>query len=354
MLWLSPWMRPLARVQAEALQRRGVQVLLVTTDAHPESDTARDYELVLDTRLRTLSTWPASLAARRRILDFAADIAVTELVHDPRWIAFAGRLPRVQIVHDDVLRDPGERLPSLKQSVFTRWAASSTATVVYSRYVAARIADRRDVAGMPVYPVPLCSDLDPALVPPLAPAAQRRDFVMFGRLNPYKNLDVVLDAWSSHVAGPGWRGDELVLLGDGVTRSLPGRVRWLPGNFRYRDVVEVLARAKGSVVHYREASQSGVQVLSMQLGVTPLASTAGALPEFQPPGGRAVGIDDVAGLTALFDDLADPQTAAWRGSAAARHYAGRFTADHTAEALHTVLKTTRAAARGRPVPATAR
>ena len=60
-LWLSPWMRPLARVQAEALRRRGADVLLVTTDLHPESDAARDYELVLDPRFRTPATWPATL-----------------------------------------------------------------------------------------------------------------------------------------------------------------------------------------------------------------------------------------------------------------------------------------------------
>ena len=56
-LWLSPLMRPLARVQAEALRGRGIDVLLVTTDQHPESDKARDYELVLDLRFRTASTW---------------------------------------------------------------------------------------------------------------------------------------------------------------------------------------------------------------------------------------------------------------------------------------------------------
>ena len=43
-LWLSPLMRALARVQAEALRGRGIDVLLVTTDQHPESDKARDYE----------------------------------------------------------------------------------------------------------------------------------------------------------------------------------------------------------------------------------------------------------------------------------------------------------------------
>ncbi len=64
-LWLSPWMRPLARVTSEALRRRGVEVLFVTSDQHPESDAARDYEFVLDPRFRAASTWPASFAARR-------------------------------------------------------------------------------------------------------------------------------------------------------------------------------------------------------------------------------------------------------------------------------------------------
>jgi hypothetical protein len=54
-VWLSPEMRPLARVQAEALRERGVDVLLVTTDRHPESELARDYEMVLDLRFRSAS-----------------------------------------------------------------------------------------------------------------------------------------------------------------------------------------------------------------------------------------------------------------------------------------------------------
>src|SRR5437660_12371090 len=37
-----------------------------------------------------------------------------------------------------------------------------------------------------------------------------------------------------------------------------------------------------------DLSQSGVQVLSMQLGVMPIVSTVGGLPEYQPPGGPMV------------------------------------------------------------------
>ena len=163
--------------------------------------------------------------------------------------------------------------------------------------------------------VPLCSDLDPALVPPFVGPDGRHDFVVAGRLGSHKNIDVVLEAWQRHVDGDSWRGDELLLIGDGplTIRTLPAYVRWRPGSYRYADVVTTLAAAKGSVAHYRSASQSGVQVLSMQLGVMPIVSPVGGLPEYQPPGFPPVGVDDVAGLTAAFDDLSDPLTATLRG-----------------------------------------
>jgi glycosyltransferase involved in cell wall biosynthesis len=338
-LWLSPWMRPLARVQVEALQRRGADVLLVTCDLHPEPDGPRDYELVLDPRLRTAATWPASIAAWRRIREYRPHVVVAELVRDPRWIALAGRVPRVQLVHDDRPHDAIEERPAYEHAVFDRWGARSAATIVYSDYVAATIAGRRDVRGTRVHVLPLTSDLDPKLVPPLVGPEERRDFVMVGRLHPYKNIELVLEAWHQHVAGGGWRGDDLVIIGDGScdVRTLPEHARRRSGSYRYDDIVGTLAAAKGSIAHYRRASQSGVQVLSMQLGVTPIVSTAGGLPEYQPPGCPPVGIDDVAGLLSAFDELADPAIAAQRGAAAARHYAQRCTVDYVADRLLGVL-----------------
>jgi glycosyltransferase involved in cell wall biosynthesis len=338
-LWLSPWMRPLARVQAEALRRRGVDVLLVTSRLHPESDAARGYELVLDPRFRAASTWPASLAAWRRIRQYRPDVVIAELVHDPRWIGLAGRAPRIQLVHDDRAHDALEFQPAYKAAVFDRWGARSVVTVTYSDHVAAAVAARRDVAGVPVRVLPLTSDLNPALVPALAGVGERRDFVMVGRLNPYKNLDVVLEAWQQHVDGGAWRGDNLVFIGDGriMDRRLPKHTAWHPGAYRYRDVVGTLAAAKGSVAHYRRASQSGVQVLSMQLGVMPIVSTVGGLPEYQPPGCPPVGVDDVAGLAAVFDQLADPVTAARYGAEAARHYVRSCDVGRAADRLRDVI-----------------
>ncbi|ORA15595.1 hypothetical protein BST16_09320 [Mycobacterium asiaticum DSM 44297] len=338
-LWLSPWLRPLARVQAEVMRRLGAEVLLVTSDQHPESDTARDYELVLDPRFRTAATWPDSFAAWRRVRAYRPDVVVTELVRDPRWIALAGSAPRIQLIHDDRPHDAAEQRPSYELAVFDRWGARSAATVTYSDYVAARVADRRDVAGTPVHVAPLTSDLDPALVPAPVAAEARRDFVMVGRLNPYKNLDVVLRAWQRHVDGSGWRGDNLVLIGDGSVDSgrLPPHTHWRSGRYRYSEVVGTLGRAKGSVAHYRRASQSGVQVLSMQLGVTPIVSSVGGLLEYQPPGCPPVGVDDIAGLAATFDELADPARAARHGATAAKHYTQRFAVGHAAARLLEVI-----------------
>ncbi|WP_142386702.1 glycosyltransferase, partial [Mycobacterium avium] len=180
MLWLSPWTRPAVRVQAEALQRHGAEVLLVTSDQHPESDAARDYELVLDPRFRTAATWLPTLRAWRRVRRFRPDVVLAELVRDPRWIALAGWAPRIQVVHDDRPHDPDELTPAYERAVFDRWGARSAATIAYSDYVAAAISARRDVAGTPVRVVPLASDLDLDRVPPFVGPEGRRDFVMFG------------------------------------------------------------------------------------------------------------------------------------------------------------------------------
>lgn len=336
-LWLSPWMRSLARAQAEALRGRGAEVLLVTTDQHPASDAARDYELVLDPRLRRAATWPDNLAAWRRIRDYRPHVVITELVRDPRWIALAGRAPRIQLVHDDRPHDIVEHRPAYETAIFDRWGARSAATVTYSNYVAAAVGTRRDVAGTGVHVVPLTSDLDPALVPPLVGPEGRRDFVMIGRLYSYKNIDLVLEAWQHHVDG-GWRGDNLLLIGGpSGPHALPKHARWRPGDYRYSDVITTLAAAKGSVAHYRRASQSGVQVLSMQLGVMPIVSTAGGLPEYQPPECPPIGVDDVAGLAATFDVMSDPHTAARYGAAAAHHFTQRFAVDRVADRLLDVI-----------------
>lgn len=126
-LWLSPWMRPLARVHAEALAECGAEVVLVTTDQHPQSDAARDYEVVLNPRLRDLRGWKPFLRGLRIAEQFEPDVVVTELVRDPRWIAFGSLAPRVQLIHDHCPHDDAEQRPPLERFVFDRWGANDGA-----------------------------------------------------------------------------------------------------------------------------------------------------------------------------------------------------------------------------------
>ncbi len=332
-LYLSPSLRSLARIYSESLVNKGAEVLLVTTDKHPESDAARPYELVLDTRPGTLRTWPEFARATRRVSKFEANVVVAEIVRDPRWMAFGIGVPRVQMVHDDRCHDDHDQWRRWEGPVFSQWLRRSAAVVAFSQFVG------RAIGASAV--VPLTSDLDETRItlPPLASAANRRNFIVIGRMYPYKNLDVCMEAWEIHTSGSGWRGDSLMLIGDGEWRgALPEHVVWRRTAFRYSDVLAEFARAKGSVVHYRQPSQSGVQVISMQLGVTPIVSTMGALPEFQPPVAKPIGIDDVHGLASAFDSLADPVQAAASGAACREHYVRRYSAAVSARELHRVLK----------------
>ncbi|MCD9198972.1 glycosyltransferase family 4 protein [Aeromicrobium wangtongii] len=341
-LWLSPWLRPLARVHADALRSAGHEVRIVTSDQHPESGPARPDEWVLDPRPKQPSTYRPFLRVRSEVAAFGAEVVVTELVRDPRWLTLGRGLPRIDVVHDDRPHDAAEQRPRWERAVFDRWQSRSDLTIFFSRFVA-------DAVGRePRVVVPLSSDVADAAVPPFVEADGRRDFVLSGRLNDYKNIPVALAAWRLHRSGPHHRGDRLVLIGDGdVPHDLPEGVRWQRGPFRYADELTTLARAKGSLVHYRRATQSGVQMLAMQLGVMPVVSPEGALPELQPSGGPVVGVDDPRGLADALDTLADPHEAVRAGRVARRAYLDRHAQSRVAAALSDAVAQAAAGRRGR-------
>mgnify|MGYP002759360128 CR=1 FL=1 len=328
-LWLSPWMRPLARIYCESLMNVGVETMLVTSDRHPSSGVARPYELVLDTRVKQLNSWAAFAKVLPLVRGFCPDVMVAELVRDPRWMALAPRVPRFEMVHDDKPHDAIHARPAWEQAIFSRWSRSAS-KIAFSKYVAEAIGAEAII--------PLTSDLEQSGVPALVESSRRRDFVVVGRMHEYKNLDICMEAWRMHTEGDAWRGDRLILIGDGDWNgALPENAEWRRARFQYWEVLDDISHAKASVVHYRQPSQSGVQVLSMQLGVTPIVSTAGALPEMQPPAEQPVGIDDIYGLARRFDELADPVLAAERGAVCRAHYEKRYSADAAASVLQSVL-----------------
>lgn len=297
--------------------------MLVTAPLHPESDASREYEVELVGRPIPTRGWLPFFAAYRNATQFKPDVVVTEFLRDFRWRGFGHLAPRIRLLHDAEPHDPTHVLPWWTRMFFERWDAKADATVVFSNYVLHRLDSDLSLVDKQsaLYVAPLTSDLDLAILPPFVPAHDRKNFVLVGRQKPYKNHDVVFSAWEAHTQGPSWRGDELVLLGDGeIDRPLPSHTRWTKGMYRYRDIVPEIASSKGSIVHSRAASQSGVQVLSMQLGVPTLVSSAGGLPEYQPSGLSVTGIDDVEGLTNAIDAISDPNGVDGQAKIALEHY----------------------------------
>lgn len=328
-LWLSPWMRTLSRVYVEALHDLGHECRLVTSDQHYEKAAALPYETVLNPRPKDPRTWDPLLRTVNAARQWRPDVVVVELVWDPRWTLFTRLAPTVHLVHDDAPHDATEVRPAWQRHLFARFNRRAARLVTFSEHVAHRLP-------YPASVVPLTSDVLARDVP--APAPEKRDFVLYGRMSPYKNVPVALEAWRRHVASTYYRGDRLLLLGDGPLEvDLPAQCEWRRERYSYARVLPLISRAKGSLVHYRQATQSGVQLLSMQLGVTPIVSDSGGLPEFQPVDEPPVGVDDVKGLAAAIGGLADPEVAWKRGEASRMHFERVFSARESAQVLAEVL-----------------
>lgn len=118
---------------------------------------------------------------------------------------------------------------------------------------------------------------------PLAPAspAARPRMLHFGRLLPYKGLDLLADALA--LLGP--RDFELRICGEGPHSTALSRLAAMPGVkvenrwFSESELPGLLSWAGGVVLPYREASQSGVAALAIAAGRQVLATNVGGLPE---------------------------------------------------------------------------
>ncbi len=146
-----------------------------------------------------------------------------------------------------------------------------------------------------------------AAPPPLAHGGNPR-LLFFGRLLPYKGLDLLADAlerfdgvlpFTLRIAG---QGAETVVLNR--LASIPGVVverRWVPE----AEIAALIGWADGIVLPYREASQSGIAAAAMAQGRYVLATEVGGLGEQLNGYGRALlcapeAAAIAAGLAAMF------------------------------------------------------
>jgi glycosyltransferase involved in cell wall biosynthesis len=263
------------------------------------------------------------LRAMRLDLAICAMPAPLDLV-----MALALRLAGVRfaVILHDADTHPGELWPGqhLLRGMLARRA---DAVLALSRHV----ADRLTALGL-ASPDRLIVTRHPPLAygpPPAAPRAHggKLRLLFFGRLLPYKGLDLLADAVDLlgvrddmvlRVAGSGPETEALLRL-----RAAGVRVenRWVPE----AEVASLLAWADGLVLSHREASQSGVAAAGLAAGRWLVATRVGGIVEQlqDQPGALLCAPNPVALAEAIRSLIATPlpvvvpqdPRAEWRGVA---------------------------------------
>ncbi len=130
-----------------------------------------------------------------------------------------------------------------------------------------------------------------------APQNRPLQFLFFGRLLPYKGLDLLLDAidgmppdlpFTVHIAGSGDPGPLLPRLMASPRITLDHR--WIPES----EIAGILDRADLILAPYREASQSGVLAAAYGAGLPMIVTPIGGLPEQVAPHGAGLVAADLS------------------------------------------------------------
>lgn len=269
-----------------------------------------------------------------RISALAPDVAVCALPA-PLDLLMASALrllavPFVVLVHDADLH-PGDGLPlqtSLQRALCRRAAALGA--------LSAHVGERLIAQGLAGRPRPLLRlshpPLDFGAPPPRVRPRSSLRLLSFGRLLPYKGLDLLADALA--LLGP-QPGLEVRIVGHGPESNVLDRLRAMPGvTVENRWVPEdeigaLLGWSDAVVLPYREASQSGVAAAALAAGRRVLGTQVGGLAEQLAGNDLALQCEaDAAGVAAGLRRLLDEPVAvagpgiadadaAWREMAAA-------------------------------------
>lgn len=221
---------------------------------------------------------------RRRIAALAPDVAICAMP-GPLDLEMASalrrlRVPFLVVVHD-ADRHPGDG--SVIQMLLQRkLVALANGLVALTRHVADRLGEQGVVGSRAL----LMASLPPFVFGP-QPAAPlehggKLRLLCFGRLLPYKGLDLLADALTPagladrlevRVVGQGPASAELARLAE-----LPGVTvenRWVPEG----EITGLIAWADAVILPYREASQSGVAEAAIAARRWVVATRVGGLVE---------------------------------------------------------------------------
>ena len=224
----------------------------------------------------------APLAAQLRTLDVRAAICAMPAPLDLLMAAALRRIgvPYTVIVHEVAPR--AHRGPPLETLLQRRLIGGAQTLVALTQHVADRLAAQGLARGKTL----LLGNHPPFVFGPKPPPPRAHGgklrLLCFGRLAPYKGLDLLAEA----LRRLGTRPDLVVrVVGRGTEsaalralRCLPDVTvenRWVPEE----EIAALLAWADALVLAYREASQSGVAAAALAAGRWVIATRVGGLAE---------------------------------------------------------------------------
>jgi glycosyltransferase involved in cell wall biosynthesis len=201
------------------------------------------------------------------------DVVHAQYNYEPRLLALALGLPSVLTVHDPVPHPGQPKLGRSQQVVADAWLRRASRVVVHGE--ALKDALPSSTASRAVV-------IPHGLVPERAPlpTPETPTVLLWGRLEPYKGVEILLEAMPAIWAQ---RPDvKLVVAGTGPSARAVPRDPRIERHLEYVPEAKLhalLARASLVVLPYTEASQSGVGSLAVAAGVPVIVSDVGALPD---------------------------------------------------------------------------
>lgn len=296
------WFLKYSAAQAVGLRSAGAEVAVLCRDRLEEFDgSADEYRRAVDAvrragcdvfvltgRISSIASLPAFRRVRRALADWGPDVVHAHENNDPRLLALAWPYPRVLTVHDPIPHPGDPQEGPLSAWVARQWVRRADLLVVHGERLAPLIGTEQEVVIVP-------HGTKPAAQPYEIPA--RPTVLLFGRLEPYKGLDVLLDAmdrvWHE-------RSDvtlEIVGAGPEAARipDHPG-IRRSDGYLPEAKVDSMFGRATIVVLPYTAGSQSGVGSQAVGRGIPTIVSDVGALPELALRRSQVVPPGDVEAL----------------------------------------------------------
>jgi glycosyltransferase involved in cell wall biosynthesis len=195
---------------------------------------------------------------------------------------------------------------------------------------------------------------------PQLPAAGPATVLFFGRVEAYKGVDVLLEAWEMVlrettgarlvIAGPAARGESYAQsLASAMNRATTSRgIEWRNRLIEDDEAVELFRAASLLVLPYRDATQSALIAAAYRFGVPVVVTDVGALSEYVVPAetGWVVPACDAGALAAaLLAALANPDRLGAMGKAGRAWY--REQRKEEAEILAGMYEDALASCRGR-------